>query len=272
MRRPTDNDVPPGWGTDELSKFWDEARSNQFATFMKKRPIYNRLVAIERAFAEVSKGWTNPQSEVSAMLFLRCHSAFRTAAGLAAAGQAVESYVVNRVALEFAAYSLHIFRQPDLAKVWLNRHQGEASMKAAKKAFSHNKVQATVTAANGHAGEQFESLYQRTIDFGGHPNERSVTGNMSVVEEADRRVLESIFLHGDRPALDWALTTTAECGLCALEILQGVFNARFELLGVNAAILALRKALFARARPNARLIRTARHPGQARDPGGGPLS
>ena len=28
--------VPPGWGTDELSKFWDAARSNQFGTFVKK--------------------------------------------------------------------------------------------------------------------------------------------------------------------------------------------------------------------------------------------
>jgi hypothetical protein len=36
---------------------------------------------------------------------------------------------------------------------------------------------ATVTAVNQHAAKRFEELYQRTIDFGGHPNERSVTGN-----------------------------------------------------------------------------------------------
>jgi hypothetical protein len=235
--------VPPGWGTDELSKFWDAARSNQFGTFVKKRPIYERLVAIDGAFTEVSKRWTNPQSELAAMLFLRCHSAYRTAAGHAAAGQAVESYVMDRAMLEAAAYALHIFREPALGMVWLNRHQGQASREAARSAFSHRKVHATVAATNQHAGERFEMLYQRTIDFGGHPNERSVTGNMSMVEEADRRVMLAIFLHGDGPPLDMALKTTAQCGVCSLEILQGVFNSLFELLGVNAAILELRRGL-----------------------------
>jgi hypothetical protein len=235
--------VPPGWGTDELSKFWDAARSNQFGTFVRKRPIYERLVAIDRAFVEVSKRWTNPQSELAAMLFLRCHSAYRTAAGHAAAGQAVESYVMDRAMLEFAAYALHIFRKPDLGIVWLNRHQDEASSEAARNAFSHRKVHAAVTATNRHAGERFETLYQRAIDLGGHPNERSVTGSMSMVEEPDRRVMLAIFLHGDGPALDMALKTTAQCGVCSLEILQRIFNALFELLGVNAAILELRKGL-----------------------------
>jgi hypothetical protein len=234
--------APPGWGSDSLSAFWEAARSNQFGTFVKKRPN-NRLVAIDNAFVEVSKRWTNPQSELAAMLFLRCHSAFRAAAGHAAAGQAVECYVMNRAALEFAAYALHIFRNPDFGMVWLNRHQDEASMRAARTAFSHREVQTTVAAVNQHAGERFEQLYQRTVDFGGHPNERSVTSNMSMIEEPDRRVMLAVFLHADGPALDMALKTTAQCGVCSLEILQGVFNALFEILGVNAAMLELRRGL-----------------------------
>jgi hypothetical protein len=116
------NSPPPGWGQDDLSKFWDAARSNQFATFVKK-PACQRLVAIDRAFVEVTKRWTNPQNKLSAMLFLQCHSAFRAASGHAAAGQAVEAYVMSRSALEFAAYALHIHRNPDLGTVWLSRHQ-----------------------------------------------------------------------------------------------------------------------------------------------------
>src|SRR5262245_19149747 len=98
------------------------------------------------------------------MLFLRCHSAFRAAAGHAAAGQTVESYVMDRAMLEFAAYALHIFRDPALGMVWLDRHQSNANMEAARSAFSHRKVQATVGAVNRQAGERFEMLYQRTID------------------------------------------------------------------------------------------------------------
>ena len=66
---------------------------------------------------------------------------------------------------------------------------------------------------------------------------------MQMVEETDRRVMLAVMQHGDGPALDIALKTTAQCGMCAMEILQGVFNARFELLGINAAMLELRKGL-----------------------------
>jgi hypothetical protein len=44
-------------------------------------------------------------------------------------------------------------------------------------------------------------LYQRTIDFGGHPNERSVTGSMKMIEEPDKRVMVAVMLHGDDAAL-----------------------------------------------------------------------
>jgi hypothetical protein len=36
QRTPPTAGVPPSWGTDELSKFWDAARSNQFGTFVKQ--------------------------------------------------------------------------------------------------------------------------------------------------------------------------------------------------------------------------------------------
>ncbi|HEX3216468.1 MAG TPA: hypothetical protein VHR67_06385 [Aestuariivirgaceae bacterium] len=240
---PIDNRVPLGWSSDELSKFWEAGRKNQFATFVKKRPVYKRLVAIDALFLRVSKDWLNPPDDIAAMLFLRTHSAFRTAAGLAAAGQAAESYMINRTMLEYAAYALHLNRNPELKAIWLDRHLDEKTMTASKNGFSHRKVVKSVSDFNQHAGTRFSKLYQHTIDFGGHPNERSVTGNLEVVEEADRRTMLMIMQHGDGPALDFALRTTAQCGMCSLEMLQGVFNARFELLGINAAMLELRRGL-----------------------------
>jgi hypothetical protein len=243
LRAPPPGAVPPGWGTDELSKFWDAARQNQFGTFVQKQSLYKRLSDIDALFVKVSKDWLNPPDEIAAMLFLRCHASFRTATGLAAAGQAAESYVINRAVLEYAAYALHLHREAALRMIWLNRHQSTADMKASREALTHAKVLATVTAVNQHAAKRFEDLYQHAIDFGGHPNERSVTGNMKMVEGADRRVMLAVMQHADGPELDMALITTARCAMCALEILQGVFNARFELLGINAAMLALREGL-----------------------------
>ena len=244
LQTPPSGAAPPGWGNDDLTKFWDAARQNQFGTFARK-PIYGRLADIDELFVRMSKDWLNPPDEIAAMLFLRCHSAFRAAAGLAAAGQVAETYVMNRAVLEYAAYALHLHRDAALRMIWLNRHQSAADMKASRDALTHAKVLAAVTAVNQHAAKRFEDLYQHTIDFGGHPNERSVTGNMQMVEETDRRVMLAVFQRGDGPQLDLALMTTARCAMVAFEILQGLgaLDARFELLGINAAMPALRQGL-----------------------------
>ena len=237
------NTTPPGWAKDELTKFLQETHQQQYASFHNKKEAVVRLVAIDELFVRVSKNWLNPPSEVEAMLFLRCHAAFRAAAGEAMAGQAVECYRQCRGMLENAAYAVHIRRDPSLAIVWLNRHQDEAGMKASKKAFQHIAVAASVAAANQDAGKRFEDLYQRAIDWGGHPNERSVTGNMKMLKEPDRRVMLAIMLHGDGIELDMALKSVAQCGMVSLELLQVLYNAKFELLGINSAMLHLRKGL-----------------------------
>jgi hypothetical protein len=166
------------------------------------------------------------------MLLIRCHGAFRTSAALAMAGHCAEAYVQCRAMLEYAAYAVHIARDAtnSLGTLWLNRHVDEATMETQKNAFSHRKVAASVTAANKHAGERFEKLYQQTIDLGGHPNERSVTGNMKMVEEPDRITMLAILQHGDGIALDAALKAVARCGMVSLEMLEIVFAAKFELL------------------------------------------
>jgi hypothetical protein len=233
---------PPGWGDDELTKYLDHARQNQHATFANKRDAMAKLVNIDAQFAKVTKGWLNPTSEVAAMLFLRCVGAFRTACGLAMAGQAAECYVQCRSVLEYAGYAVHVHRDPSLGKVWLDRHEDEAGMKASKKSFQHVTVLKSVRAANRHAAARFEMIYQRTIDFGGHPNERAVTTNLNMTEQPDRREMLAILLHRDGVQLDLALKTTAQSGMIALEMFETIYAAKFELLGIRAAMLNLRRA------------------------------
>lgn len=232
---------PPGWGDDELSVFIQSAHQNQYATFLGKRDVMAKLVAIDALFAKVTKDWINPPSQIIAMLFIRCHGAYRTACSLAMAGQAAECYVQCRSVLEYAAYAVHINRNPSLGDVWLDRHVDEPGLKASKRAFQHVAVVDSVKAANRHAAERFETIYQRTIDFGGHPNERSVTANIKVTEELDRRQMLAILLHGDGVQLDMALKTVAQCGMIALELLETIYGAKFQLLGIKTAMLDLRR-------------------------------
>jgi hypothetical protein len=233
---------PPGWGEDELTRFLEHARQNQHATFANKRDAVAKLMDIDALFAKVTKvGWLNPKSEVAAMLFLRCIGAYRAACGLAMAGQAADCYVQCRSVLEYAGYAVHVDRNPALARVWLDRHEHDAGMKASKRAFQHVTVVESVRAANQHAAVRFEAIYQRTIDFGGHPNERAVTANMNMTEQPDRLEVLAILLHKDGLQLDMALKTTAQCGMIALELFETIYGPKFVLLGIKDAMLALRR-------------------------------
>ena len=81
-------------------------------------------------------------------------------------------------------------------------------MRASRKAFQHVDVLTSVEVANRHAAQRYESIYQRTIDFGGHPNERAVTGNMKMrTQENGSREMLAILIDGHGIQLDLALKT-----------------------------------------------------------------
>ena len=86
-------------------------------------------------------------------------------------------------------------------------------------------------------------LYQRTIDFGGHPNERAVSSSSEMRQEGDTTVVRNQFLHGDSAALDHALRTTAQIGLGSLLVFQLIYNERFDILDLRDTIESLKGAL-----------------------------
>jgi hypothetical protein len=55
--------TPHRWGQDGLSSFWEAGRNNQFGTFVKKRPIFDKLVGIDNAFTAVSKKWYKERAQ-----------------------------------------------------------------------------------------------------------------------------------------------------------------------------------------------------------------
>jgi hypothetical protein len=235
--------APPGWASDTLSEFIELAHRNRFATFANKKAGYRRLARIDLAFVQAGKDWLNPKGLVPPFLLFRSHAAFRGACEHALAGQVAELFPQVRASIEYAAYALHIHKNPGLEEVWLRRHDDEKSLKTVKSQFHGDKVSETIVKANRAIGSVFKQLYQRAIDFGAHPNERSVTSNASIKQHVGRKELQQIYLHGDGLQLDHALKTTAQAGVCALEIFNEVFGPRFELLGIRAELLVLRRGL-----------------------------
>jgi hypothetical protein len=191
----------------------------------------------------IGENLVNPPDVFGALLLLRSHSAFRAACRLSMSGQVSDAFPVLRACLEYSLYALHINHQPGLGEVWLRRHDDEATRRAVKQEFQHIAVMKTLRARDAALLPIIEQLYERTVDFGAHPNERAITGSMLLEQQPGCVELHQVYLHDDSLSLDHALKTTAQIGVGSLCILRHIFRQRFEILGLQDVIDQLRREL-----------------------------
>jgi hypothetical protein len=229
------------WGDDSLSKFLSMAHTNQQGNCVKFAGRYETISKIDDCLVRAGKNLVNPKPVMAGVLLLRCQYAFKTAAGLALAGQVVEAFVMARSVLEYAGYAAVIHGTPALEAVFINRHQSAAEMKAQKEAFKISQVRARIAALDAKLAEIFDEMYQRAIDFGGHPNPHGTFSAMALDEKDGTSGITTLAFTVDQAAVEHALKSVAQAGLAALYIFQHVFKEKFELLGIRAAIDALRQ-------------------------------
>ncbi len=235
--------LPPRWGKDCLSFFVSNAFTNCLATFVNKKPQYNVLLQIDQCFMKVGENLINPTDELAALLLLRSHSAYRAACRLALSGQATDSFPSLRSCIEYGLYALHINQNPNLGEIWLRRHDNEEAKKLSRQSFPHVEVAKSLKVLGAKLHETIEKLYERTIDFGAHPNEMAITGSMTITEKEGRKEYAQIYLHADSLALEHVLKTTAQVGLGSLCIFYPIFKEKFDLLGIRDTIDELKKIL-----------------------------
>lgn len=239
----TTTSLPRKWTNDLLSEFADQAFRNMLATFVRKKPQFDTLIQIDRLYFEIAENLSHPENIFAPLFVMRSHSAYRAGCQLASGGQISESFCVLRACLECALYCLHIYEHDSLGEVWLRRHDDEASLKASRDEFSHSKVMTTLRNNDPRLCATIQSLYERTIDFGGHPNERSITGSMMVKTSETEVGIRQIYLHGDSLSLEHGLKSSAQIGLGGLYILRLVFRERFDILDITSGLDQLRKNL-----------------------------
>ncbi|MSU90119.1 hypothetical protein GE300_10905 [Rhodobacteraceae bacterium 2CG4] len=242
MNRTRIQPPPNDWGRDRLTDFFDAYRSSQYATFASKRSEANDLIAIDGMFCKLLDGAINPRPLLPADFLFRAHAAFRAAAGAVMAGQVYETQALLRLCLEQGAYAHYIGDNQTRWEIWINRHEGGGSMKAARSAFTHKKVSGHIANANAKLGSSHTALCDRTIDYGAHPNERGASMNSMTRDNDDGgKHFEFIYLHGDGLMLEFGLKTAAQVGLWVLQIAAEIYPARMQELKLQHKIRDMAK-------------------------------
>ena len=242
-KRKTEIPLPSRWADDPLSEFIQAAFKNSLATFVHKKHAFDLLLKIDGVFRTIGENLDNAGSPLVPSLLHRSHSAFLASCRLSMSGQAVETFPLLRSCLEYALYALHINENPVLAEVWICRHENEESLRKAKRSFKHVRVMQTLLNSNAALHSDLTKLYERTIDFGGHPNERGVSSSAAMRTEGGVVAIRNQFLHGDSLALDHALKTAAQISLGSLMVFRLIFRERFDQLRISETIDSLGRVL-----------------------------
>jgi len=230
------------WGEDSITQFFDVADGNRRTNREKFASWYDKIARIDDSLVLAGRNLINIKPVMMGALMHRCQYALKAATGLALAGQVVECFVMLRSALEYAAYSLAIFEQPSLEEVFINRHMSDADTSVMKAKFRISEVRDAVERHDPDLAKNFDLFYQRSIDFGGHPNPHGTFSAMAMHEEGGQTIITTWAMTGDEKALAHALKSTAQVGLTVLYIFQHTLKAKFELLGIRAEIEAIRNS------------------------------
>jgi hypothetical protein len=228
--------TPPNWGKDSLSEFIDNARNNTMATFVRCPNEYNTLKDIHDIFRYAIDNLISTPEWFADFFLLKSHAAYLGGVRFSISGQCSETYVVLRSCIESALYGLYMSRNNDGFKTWLNRHDSKESLKRVKNEFKMVNLFATLKATDFQIHDAAKALYDRAIDFGGHPNERALTSLLNKTNVNGGVKFELNYLSGDTPAFRFAVKTTAQCGLCSLLIFKNVYKERFSILGIDGKL------------------------------------
>lgn len=111
------------------------------------------------------------------LLVMNAYVTLLSAVRQALSGHVVSTFPIARAALESACYAL-LARDEIKADIWSDRHLSEASLKACRRTFTAQKAADELKAISPPMAEYVMAHYEAAIDFGAHPNRKSVIDHL----------------------------------------------------------------------------------------------
>lgn len=234
---------PPEWGDDPLSTFIQGATDNTYASFYNLKEWYHLLRDVHVAFNSFAQNMERTPDLLPSFFFARSHSAYLAGVRLALSGQVPEAYMVLRGALECALYGLYIARKSSVGEIWLRRDEDETAKKKVQQEFKIFNLFPVLASENHNLRIIAGDLYERTIEYGGHPNQQAFLSVMKQQSSDSKITFQSAYMIGNEPALQFCLKSCAHIGTCSLSIFQLVFRERFDFLGISQKLELMKRGL-----------------------------
>jgi hypothetical protein len=209
---------------------------------LKLPDVYALLQRVHAVFQQVAAITEKEHHEnllPTRFLMARAHAAWLAATRHGLSGQVVEAYPVVRAVVENSWYALHLAKDPNppaRVEIWLRRNDAAAAKARCKNEFTIAAVRATHTALDPAAAAALQALYDRTIELGGHPNERGVLAAMTRTDIDHERIFGVVFLTDNPVLIALALKSSVEAAVGALKTFRLIFPERFTIMGMDDEI------------------------------------
>lgn len=226
--------------TDLLAEFFEIARNSRAASDSDLQAEYVDIQAVDSVFLDFLSDWTDPECFGAAPLVIRAHSSFRAAAQLVLSGQVPEAFMIIRGSLECALYANHMDAIPNAFEIWIRRSESPDARKRCIKEFSATRVFASLRQKHGPLADAMGRLYERTIDFGAHPNQAAVTSSLEVWEQDAGESYEHAYITRNIGLLRLSARSLCQAGIMILDTLSLVFPKHAEARQIREALAPFR--------------------------------
>jgi len=207
-----------------LEEFINATHDSYIFLREKQTRIFIRLDQINQLMGNFIVAIQGEKNTFLAFFLLRAHSAFLSGCSLSTSGQLPDSYSSMRAVLENAIYSFFLWRNPSLQELWLSRNASTKTKKELRKKINIREILKILKASDPDNGTIWETLYERTIDYGAHPNAYALFRTMSITEIETSTVYQLKYINMDEPSLTLALKTLSQCGIIALRIFYKIWK------------------------------------------------
>jgi hypothetical protein len=219
------------------------ASDNVLATYAQNRTEYDTIQEIDAAYVTFMDTLLNPDDPVAPLFVLQAHAAYRAAAGLAMSCQSSPAFMVMRGCLESSLYGLYFNRRFETFEMWTKRHDDDEARRRVKNEFKISRLKECLGEIDPQTNEVVGRLYEKTIDFGAHPNVAALAGAFRATRGEGRQQFKILYLSTHPPTIRGTLKSVAQTGVCSLLIFRNAFPERFDLLGITETLRSLRQRL-----------------------------
>lgn len=163
--------------------------ADENASVLLKAGAEFRSVAddIYKYFLDVFFSGESDLKGTSALLAANAFTLWLASVRVAASGHAAAAYPLFRVALESACYCFLTQRNEAIETIWRQRDENAGAARLCRKTMTGavKDVTAMFNAEQQGSGDDIYAAYESAIDFGAHPNVKSIFLNVEVADVSD---------------------------------------------------------------------------------------